>query len=90
MRPNSEDCSRQLTPAIVEKCDALAAARKERIQARLFLLLCVLVVTVPALLVLFGVSLTLLIAPIVFMCLSTLLLLPALLNKTEHQGGISL
>ena len=39
MRPNSEDCIRQLTPAIVEKCDALAAARKERIQARLFLLL---------------------------------------------------
>ena len=80
MRPNSEDCIRQLSPAIAEKCDTLAAARKERIQARLFLLLCVLVVTVPALLVLFGVSLTLLIAPIVLMCLSTLLLLPALLN----------
>ena len=90
MCPNSEDCIRQLTPAIVEKCDDLATARKERIQSRLFLLLCILVITVPALLVFVGISLTLLIAPILLMCLSTLLLLPALLNKTEHEGGISL
>lgn len=90
MRSNSEDCIRQLAPAITQKCDELSASRRERLQGRLFLLLCALVVTVPALLVLAGISLTLLLVPIGFMCLSTLLLLPALLHKTEYQGGASL
>lgn len=77
MRPNSEDCIRQLTPAIVEKCDALAGSPEGTNSGP----------TVSAVVRsgghgtgaagLFGVSLTLLIAPIVFMCLSTLLLLPA-------------
>ena len=64
------------------------AARKERLQSRLFVLLCVMVVLVPALLVCAGISLTMLIAPLIFMPLSVILLLPVLLfGKTAKQGG---
>lgn len=46
------------------------------------------VVLVPALLVFAGISLTMLIAPLIFMPLSVILLLPVLLfGKTAKQGG---
>ena len=46
------------------------------------------VVLIPALLVFAGVSLTVLIAPLAFMALSVLLLLPVLLSgKAENKGG---
>lgn len=78
----------RLTPAIEQKCSELQAARKERQQARIFILLCAAVLVIPALLVFVGVSLTVLIAPIGFMALSALLLLPTLLSgKTKNQGG---
>jgi uncharacterized RDD family membrane protein YckC len=78
-----------LTPAIEQKCEKLQTARKERLQSRLFVLLCAMVVLIPALLVFVGVSLAILIIPLAFMALSILLLLPVLLSgKTENQGGI--
>ena len=77
-----------LTPAIEEKCEELQTARKERLQSRLFVLLCAMVVLIPALLVFAGVSLTVLIAPLAFMALSVLLLLPVLLSgKAGNKGG---
>ena len=77
-----------LTPEIERKCDELRAARKERLQARVFVLLCAMVVLIPALLVFAGVSLTVLLAPLCFMSLSVLLLLPVLLSgRTENHGG---
>lgn len=79
-----------LTPAIEQKCEELQTARKERLQSRLFILLCAMVVLIPALLVFAGVSLTILIAPLAFMALSVLLLLPVLLSgKAGNQGGIA-
>lgn len=76
-----------ITPAIDQKCKELQAARKERLKTRVFVLLCAMVVLVPTLLVLAGVSLTIFIAPLVFMSLSVILLLPVLLSgKVTNQG----
>lgn len=78
-----------LAPDIERKCEELQAVRKERLQTRVFALLCAMVMIVPALLVFAGVSLTVLIAPLAFMSLSVILLLPVLLSgKTADQGGI--
>lgn len=89
MNSNVDRMINNLTPVIEQKCEELQKARKERLQSRLFILLCTMVVLIPALLVFAGVSLTILIAPLVFMALSVLLLLPVLLSgKAENQGGI--
>lgn len=78
-----------LAPDIERKCEELQAVRKERLQTRVFALLCAMVMIVPVLLVFAGVSLTVLIAPLLFMSLSVILLLPVLLSgKTANQGGI--
>lgn len=78
-----------LAPAIEQKCGELKAVRKEQLQSRIFILLCAMAVLVPTLLVLAGVSLTILLAPLAFMSLSILLLLPVLLSgKASNQGGI--
>lgn len=89
MKENVDRMMENLTPAIEQKCEELQAARKERLQSRVFVLLCAMVVLLPALLVFAGVSLTLLIAPLTFMSLSVILLLPVLLSgKVANQGGI--
>ena len=89
MNSNVDHMINNLTPAIEQKCEELQTARKERLQSRLFVLLCAMVVLIPALLVFAGVSLTILIAPLAFMALSVLLLLPVLLSgKAGNQGGI--
>lgn len=77
----------ELTPAIEQKCDELRARRRARLEARGFALLCALVVIVPVLLTLVGVSLTLLIAPIGFMSLCVVVLLPALLGGRGGETG---
>ncbi len=89
MNSNMDRMINNLAPVIEQKCEELQAARKERLQSRLFVLLCAMIVLIPALLVFAGVSLTVLIAPLAFMALSVLLLLPVLLSgKTmENQGG---
>lgn len=90
MNSNVDRMISNLTPAIEQKCAELQTARKERLQSRLFVLLCAMVVLIPALLVFAGVSLTVLIAPLAFMALSVLLLLPVLLsgNAGNKGGGI--
>lgn len=89
MKSNVDRMIDNLTPAIEQKCSELRSARKARLQSRLFILLCMMIVWIPSLLVFVGVSLTILIAPLIFMSLSIILLLPVLLsNKTAHQGGI--
>lgn len=89
MNSNVDRMINNLSPAIEQKCEELQTARKERLQSRLFVLLCAMVVMIPALLVFAGVSLTILIAPLAFMALSVLLLLPVLLSgKAGNQGGI--
>ena len=88
MNSNVDRMISNLTPAIEQKCAELQTARKERLQSRLFVLLCAMVVLIPALLVFAGVSLTVLIAPLAFMALRVLLLLPVLLSgKAGNKGG---
>lgn len=88
MKSNVDRMLDNLSPAIEQKCEELQTARKERIQTRIFVVLCAMVVLIPALLVFAGVSLTLLIAPLAFMSLSVILLLPVLLSgKVPEQGG---
>ena len=89
MNQNLDHMMTELSPAIDQKCRELRAARREVLQARLFALLCAMVVLIPALLVLAGVSLTMLVAPLLFMSLSIILLLPVLLaGRAANQGGI--
>lgn len=88
MKSNVENMLNNLSPAIEQKCEELQAARKERLQSRLFVLLCIMAVLVPLLLVFAGVSHTFLLVPFTFMALSMLLLLPVLLSgKNAKQGG---
>ncbi len=88
MKQNADILISKLEPEIEQKCKELKAARKERLLSRLFVLMCAAVVLIPSLLVFAGVTLTMLIAPIAFMSLSVILLLPVLLSgKTSDQGG---
>ena len=87
MKQSADTLLRDLAPEIDRKCAALQRARRERLEARLFLLLCAMVVLLPALLVFAGVSLTLLLAPLAFLSLSMVLLLPILLSHAD-QGGM--
>ena len=88
MKSNVDRMMDSLAPAIDQKCGELRAARRERLQSRLFVLLCAMVVLVPALLVFAGLSLNLLIAPLCFMSLGILLPLPVPLSgRAQNQGG---
>ena len=88
MKQNADRLIQNLTPAIAQKCAQLQAARREKLQARLFAVLCVLTATIPALLVLAGVSLTVLLVPVLFMSLGVVLLLPVLLSgRAGEEGG---
>lgn len=89
MKSNVDRMLDSLAPVIDRKCEELQNARKERLQSRLFVLLCVMVVLIPALLVFAGVSLTALVVLLAFMALSVLLLLPVLLSgEAINQGGV--
>ncbi len=88
MNTNVDRMINNLTSDIEQKCEELRTARKERLQTRLFVILCTMVVLIPTMLVFIGISLTVLIAPIAFMALCVALLLPVLLySKAENQGG---
>lgn len=84
MNKGAKQLIHNLTPEIERKCEQIKLAKKEKLQTRLFLLLCLLVVIVPIALVIFGISLSVFIIPIIFMCLSVVMLLPILLGQ---QGG---
>ncbi len=87
MKQNADKVIRNLTPEIDKKCDELKAIRKEKLQSRLFVILCVIIIFVPAQLVFFGVSLAVLTAPILFAGLCVVMLLPIMLNGEFTQGG---
>lgn len=88
MTSNADKLIKNLSPEIEQKCKELQASRKEKMQSKIFALLCLAVTIIPALLIYAGFSLTLLIAPLIFMSLSVILLLPILISgKAENQGG---
>lgn len=89
MKQNADRLIDSLAPAIDQKCAELKAARREKLQSRIFVLLCAMVILIPTLMVFVGASLTVIIVPILFMSLSVVLLLPVLLSgKPANQGGI--
>ena len=59
---------------------------KSKRQGRLFVLLCFLMVLIPTILALLGVSLMFLLIPILFTSLGILLLLPALLEEEGEKN----
>jgi hypothetical protein len=73
-----------LGPAMDRKCAQLAAARRERLQARGFVALCVLALLLPAAFVLLGFSLMILVVPVLFLAAGVIVLMPLLI---EPQGG---
>lgn len=75
-----------LEPEIDRKCEELKEKRKAKRQGRLFLLLCFLMVLIPTILALLGVSLMFLLIPILFTSLGILLLLPALLKEEGEKN----
>lgn len=87
MKQNADKLIQNLTPEIDKKCDEIKAIRREKIQSRLFIILCAIIIVVPALLIFFGFSLTVLIAPILFMSLCVIMLLPIMLNGQIAQRG---
>lgn len=87
MNQNADELIYNLTPAINEKCDEIIRKRKAALQFRIFMFLCIMTVTIPALLVFAGISLTFIIVPIVFMSLCIVLLLPVLLSNHDKEHG---
>lgn len=81
MNQNAENLIVALEPSIHAKCEALKAQRKKKTENRLFLLVCLMVLIMPVLMLLGGVSLTVFIAPVIFMSFGTVLLLPILLKR---------
>lgn len=89
MNEKADRMINNLTPEIARKCEELRAARKERFLSRLFIFMCAAVVLIPSLLVFIGVSLTVLVAPPIFMSFSVVLLLPALVRGRDAEKGVS-
>ncbi len=76
----AEKLIQNLTPSIDKKCAEIKSERKDRILTRLFVLLCVAMIIVPVIFVIFGISLAIFVAPILFMCICVIVLLPAIIN----------
>ncbi len=76
----AEKIIQNLTPSIDKKCAEIKASRKDKVLTRLFVLLCVAMIIVPVIFVIFGISLAIFIAPVLFMCISVVVLLPAIIN----------
>lgn len=76
----AEKVIQNLTPSIDKKCAEIKAQRKDKIQTRLFALMCVFAVIIPVVFVIFGISLAIFVAPILFMSICVIVLLPAIIN----------
>ncbi len=87
MKQNADTLITALAPEIDRKCEEIRTARRERKGAVLFTILCAMTVLIPTLLVLSGVSAAALIAPIVFMSICVILLLPILLSGRGSDVG---
>lgn len=76
----AEKVIESLTPSIDKKCREIKAQRKDKILTRLFVLLCIAMIIIPVLFVVFGISLAIFIAPVLFMCVCVVVLLPVIIN----------
>lgn len=86
MNENAERMINILSPEIDRKCSEIKHARKEKMQSKLFVLICIAAIIIPTLFVFWGIRLTVLLIPVVFTGAAFLILSPILMNQ---QGGIT-
>lgn len=75
-----------LSPEIDEKCAGIKEAKAEKLQSRIFMIMCILAVILPAVFVFFGISLSFIIVPIIFITAAFVILSPIIISQ---QGGRS-
>ncbi len=85
MRTDSEQLIRLLRPEINKKCDEIKEMKRERDKARLFILICIAVVSIPTIFVFFGVSILLIFLPVFIIAPTFFVLASLFLNQS---GGI--
>jgi hypothetical protein len=81
---DAEEMLTILSPSINLKCEELNEIYKKKVHFRLFIILCILAILIPALFVILDISLLILIIPALLTAAAFLILLPIL---TNHQGG---
>lgn len=87
MISNAERMIAVLSPEIDRKCAELQEARREKRNTGVFVLLCIMAILVPTLFVIFGLSLTTLLVPVIFTAVAFLILSPILINQTQQEQG---
>ena len=87
MISNAERMIAVLSPEIDRKCVELQEARREKRNTGVFVLLCIMAILVPTLFVIFGLSLTTLLVPVIFTAVAFLILSPILINQTQQEQG---
>lgn len=73
-----------LSPEIDRKCDEMKQMHREKIQSYFFIILCIAMIVIPTVFVFFGMNLTAIAIPILFITTTFLLLSPILISR---QGG---
>lgn len=73
-----------LSPEIDRKCDEMKQAHREKVQSYFFVMLCIVMIVIPTVFVFFGMNLSSIVIPIIFITVAFLLLSPILINQ---QGG---
>ena len=87
MISNAERMIAVLSPEIDWTCAELQEARREKRNTGVFVLLCIMAILVPTLFVIFGLSLTTLLVPVIFTAVAFLILSPILINQTQQEQG---
>lgn len=73
-----------LSPEIDRKCDEMKQVHREKVQSYIFVMLCIAMIVIPTGFVFFGMNLSLIVMPIIFVAIAFILLSPILINQ---QGG---
>lgn len=76
-----------LSPELDRKCAELQEARREKRNIDIFILLCVMAILVPTLFVIFDLSLTTLLVPVIFIAIAFFILSPILINQNQQEQG---
>lgn len=73
-----------LAPEIDRKCDEMKRVHREKVQSYFFVMLCIAMIVVPTVFVFFGMNLSSIVMPIIFIAIAFLMLSPILIHQ---QGG---
>ena len=85
MKTDTEQMIQMLRPEISKKCDEIKEMKRDRDMARLFILMCFVVISIPTIFVFMGVSVFLIFLPVVIIAPTFLVLASLLLNQS---GGV--